>query len=237
MPTPNTSATGGYLVPVVQNLLFNQGGFGQLGFGIVAQYGAELDAIFQTMAWTMTGLDPTLVRPRWQPTVPIQPEAGTDWCSIGVTGIQEDDNPALTEVPNAAGDGYVTMFVRHESISVLASFYGPSGQRFAAFCRDGLKIPQNNDMLKQFNMGLIGVDRMRSAPDLVNQQWVRRYDLPFSIKRQVVRTYEILDIVSAQIQFSTGPAPVGYNEGGYNEGGYGGGPSGLNITTSVVPAL
>jgi hypothetical protein len=156
---------------------------------------ADLDAIFQQLVVGITGLPGSMVRPRWQPTVPKQPEASVNWCAIGVTGIEHDANSY--EQHNPSGDGSDT-FIRHEVITVLASFYGANALNFAAQARDGLYAQQNNSTLDQYEMGLVEVGSIVTAPELVNQQWVRRFDLPIRVRRRVVRTYPVLTVLSAQ---------------------------------------
>lgn len=207
----NTSASGGYLVALLPNPIgAGQGGAGQGGFGgdTAPEYDAELDAIFQAFLVGLTGLDGTLVRPRWQPVVPNQPERDTNWCGVGVVSIEKDPYPVIREVPNATNDGFVGLYTRHEAINVLASFYGPLAQSYAALAEDGMYVPQNNDMLKPFNMAMTRAEPMRSVPDFVNQQFIRRVDLAFSVKRKVVRTQQILTILSAEIDIIADCPPI-----------------------------
>lgn len=228
----NTSATGGYLVaPLPIPIGAGQGGAGQGGFGgdTAPEYGDELDAIFQRFLVGLTGLPGNMVRPRWQTVVPIQPEPTVNWCGVGVINITKDAYPVILEVPTSANDigagqggagiggfgigsttndGYIGMYIRHEAIEVLASFYGPQAQSYAAIAEDGMYVGQNNDMLKPFNMALTRGEPIRSVPDLVSQQWVKRYDLAFTVKRKVIRTQQILDILSAEIDIIADCPPI-----------------------------
>ena len=43
-----------------------------------------------------------------------------------------------------------------------------------------------------------------AAPDLLNQQWVRRYDLRIRLRRKIERTYPVLNILSADTPVITG---------------------------------
>jgi hypothetical protein len=156
---------------------------------------ADLDSIFQQLVVGITGLPGNMVRPRWQATVPKQPEPATNWCAVGVTGIEHDANSY--DQHNPAGNGSDT-FIRHEIITVLCSFYGVNALNFASQARDGMYVQQNNSTLDQFEMGLVEVGSIVTAPDLINQQWVRRFDLSMRIRRRIVRTYPILTILSAQ---------------------------------------
>jgi hypothetical protein len=161
---------------------------------------AGLDSIFQKLIIGLTGLPGNMVRPRWQSTVPKQPEPATNWCAVGVTGIEHDANSY--EQLNPAGN---ETFIRHEIISVLCSFYGANALNFASQARDGMYVQQNNSTLDQFEMGLVEVGSIVTAPALINQQWVRRFDLSMRIRRRVVRTYPILTILSAQATVDSDP--------------------------------
>jgi hypothetical protein len=173
----NDSSTGGYLQPT----------------GTPPPEDAVLDAIFQQMIVGLTGLPGNMVRPRWQPTVPKQPEPNVNWCAVGMMDIEPDANPY--EQQNADGS---YSFIRHEILPVLCSFYGPTAMSYAAQARDGIYVSQNNAMLDQHEMGLVEASRITPAPALINQQWVRRFDLTIRIRRRVVRTYQILTVLSAQ---------------------------------------
>ncbi|MBB3004363.1 hypothetical protein FHX57_006745 [Paraburkholderia tropica] len=156
---------------------------------------SALDSIFQQMIVGITGLPGNMVRPRWQPTVPKQPEPSTNWCAIGVTGIEHDANSYEHHDPTGSG---TDTLIRHEIITVLASFYGPNALSNAAQARDGMYVQQNNATLDQYEMGMVEVGSIVTAPELVNQQWIRRFDLSLRIRRRVVRTYQILTVLSAQ---------------------------------------
>jgi len=55
-------------------------------------------------------------------------------------------------------------------------------------------------------MGFVENGRAVLLPDLVNQQWRRRVDLPMSFRRQVSRTYPVLNLLSAEGEIATDPA-------------------------------
>jgi len=167
---------------------------------------SDLDSIFQVLIVGLTGLPGNMVRPRWQPSPPKQPEATANWCALGVTVIDIDSNPAV--VHNPAGNGSDTQY-QHEKIEILCSFYGPLGQRYAAMFRDGLKVSQTAEYFRSNLMGIVGMDRIISAPELFNQTWFRRYDMKFSVNRQVVRTYAVLNIVSAPFSINANNAGNG----------------------------
>jgi hypothetical protein len=172
------SSTGGYLRPTTE----------------APPYDIDLDEVLQGVVVGMTGLPDDLVRPRWQPIQPRQPNQDEDWCAVGVTAILPDGNPAISH--KSAGEGS-SVLTRHEVLETLASFYGPTARSYAAMFRDGLYVSQNREQMFFNGMGLIDVDPIRSAPELLNQNWRRRYDVAFRFRRRVDRTYAILNVLQA----------------------------------------
>ena len=80
---------------------------------------------------------------------------------------------------------------RHETLEVLASFYGPQSQAYAAYLRDGLSLPQNTEGLAAIHIRWVECGPSRSAPEFVNQQWVRRQDVSLTFRRKTHRAYGI----------------------------------------------
>lgn len=175
----NDSSTGGYLLPVESNPPAED---------------AALDAILQSLIVGLTGLPGSMIRPRWQPTVPKQPEPSVNWCAIGVTEDDSDDYPAIVHI--GAGDGR-DQFYQNETLSVLASFYGPNAQSYAKIARNGLYIAQNREALTAAGLDVKGAKKIVSAPEMINLQWVKRYDLNMHFSRQVSRTYAVLNLLSS----------------------------------------
>jgi hypothetical protein len=186
------SSTGGYLSPAVVSPPLEDD---------------ALTAIFQQMIVGITGLPGSMVRPRWQPNPPKQPEATVNWCALGVSVQTPDDGPAI--VHSGAGDGADT-YIRHEQIDVLASFYGPNAKGYAQLLTDGLSIPQNLEQLKASDLNSVDTSEIRAAPDLINEQWVRRYDMQLTFRRKITRTYGVLNILSAEgtVQTDTLTFPI-----------------------------
>lgn len=176
----NDSSTGGYLAPVDAQ---------------PPQDDSALDAIFQQLVVGVSGLPGSLVRPRWQPTVPKQPEPSVTWCAIGVMDTTPDAGPAIRH--NSDGDGSDT-YQRHEDIEVLCSFYGPAAKGYAQLFVDGLCIPQNIEQIKALGMAFVSTSSIRTAPDFMNEQWIRRYDVTAHFRRMVAHTYAVLNLLSAK---------------------------------------
>jgi hypothetical protein len=204
----NNSSTGGYLVPSSAPPLED----------------VALDAFLQGAVVGMTGLPNTLVRPRWQPTSPKELEATTDWCAIGIVS-ETPEYSAYTKHfrgepsnPNdPAGQGYDEQ-IRHDVLEVMATFYGPNSRGNANMFRAGLEVGQNQESFFLQNMNLVSTDcKMINVPELINEKWFRRIDITFNVRREIDRTYPILNILSAPITvetdtgntdaFSAGPNP------------------------------
>lgn len=154
----------------------------------------------------ITGLDGTMVRPRWQPEPPNIPTAGTAWAAIGVTSRPSDTYPYTREVLD--DDGGYTELQRHEEISLLCSFYdlgsGAEADGFASLLRDGLAIDQNREPLFLAGMGLISAGEPTAVPVLLKSRWLYRVDLGVGIRRIIVRRYPVRTILSEVGTLETG---------------------------------
>ncbi|MEE3504836.1 hypothetical protein QN399_00915 [Pseudomonas sp. 10C3] len=177
----NTSATGGYLVP---------------GGSSAPEEDQDLEDILQGMVSGISGIPGSMVRPRWQSLPPKQPEPSVNWCAIGVQETKTVANPAIDH--NSSGDGN-DQYQMHEGLTLLATFYGPNSQRYASIMRDGIFIPQNAEAIKAKGMAFVSASSIRPVPELVNQQWIRRYDLFIEMRRKVTRVYPVLNILSAPV--------------------------------------
>jgi len=170
-PLANSSSTGGVLTPSLPYPLDDD----------------ALDALLEGVVAQITTLPNTLVFPRWQPTPPKQPAANVNWCAFGIMLSTPDEGPAIGYDPvNDCGT-----YQRHEQLDVLASFYGPNAKQYAALLRDGLAIPQNCEQLTANDIAFNGCGPIRPAPELVNQQWIKRQDMGITLHREVNRTYAI----------------------------------------------
>ena len=146
-----------------------------------------LDKLLQQLVVRITGLDTNMVRPRWQATVPTEPPVGTNWCAIGIMSSTPDAGPWIGYDPQ----NNVGLYARHETLELVATFYGPNSKQYAAILRDGLAVPQNTDVLRANDMAFVACGPIRTAPDFVNQQWRKRQDMGITLRRQVRRSYQI----------------------------------------------
>lgn len=163
---------------------------------------ALLDLLQETLVG-LTGIDTTLVRPRFQAEPPDIPQSGTCWLSFGIERRPADTFPVLIHDPNANGGLGQDNFQRQEALIILCSFYdtGSTGAAYgtAALLRDGLAIPQNNEAWAANNMFVAHVGELTPLPSLLKQQWLFRVDFEFRINRQVDRVYRTENLLTASI--------------------------------------
>ncbi|WP_431768961.1 phage neck terminator protein [Xenorhabdus khoisanae] len=145
---------------------------------------------------SVSGLAPKTVFPRWTDPQPKIPPAGSNWCAFGIMAIREDANPAATQLSDQLHEQS-----SHETLDILCCFYGPSGQRIATQFRDGLFITQNNDELSRAGLTFQQCGQIQPAPELINNQWQRRYDVTVTLRRKIVRDYGIKSLVEAPVKF------------------------------------
>lgn len=141
----------------------------------------------------LTGLDNTLVIPRWQPEAPIIPDA-LNWCGFGITDYDADQWSA--EVLQA--DGTYEQH-RHEVITLMASFYGNNPGAYARIFRDGMQLAQNHEVLTSNNMGFVEGSKITVLPTLLKEKWLKRADFQFMIRRQVIRGFPVLPVVGTSV--------------------------------------
>ncbi|MGK2829242.1 phage neck terminator protein [Ralstonia pseudosolanacearum] len=187
------SSTGGYLSPAVATPPLED---------------AALDAVFQQLIVGVTGLPGAMVRPRWQSTVPKQPEPSVNWCALGISAQPLDAGPAIVHNPSGAG---ADTYIRHQTIDVLATFYGPNSMQYAQVLLDGLAIPQNLEQLRVNDMQSVSEGDMRAAPEMFNEQWIRRYDVTLVFRRKITRTYPVLNVMSADVTLRTPSTAVPFS--------------------------
>ena len=171
----STSATGGYLIE--------------------SETALDVKRFFHDLIMNITGIDKTLVRPRWQPNQPIIPSSGTNWCGFGITILESDDSAYLKE--NSLGDS--ASLIRHEKYSLFCSFYGTLASENIRKMRDGLQIGQNREVLFLNNFGYVSCTPSTHAPELINDIWHDRYDIEFQFAREVHKDYNVLSILHANV--------------------------------------
>lgn len=176
----NDSTAAGYLTPVSP----------------APPYGEDLERLISRWIRGLTALDTNMVYPRWtdpQATIPVN---GTTWCAFGITSVVQDVHPAQVSV-----DDNIEARWQQESIDIIFCFYGPAGLSIATQFRDGLYLPQNNNALNRVGMSFGEAGRLMAVPELINNQWVRRFDVTVTLRRKTTRNYNIKSFLSAPVQF------------------------------------
>jgi hypothetical protein len=183
-----TSASGGYLTPAAAPLTQDQ---------LVAALHGAVSGI--------TGLAAGLIRPRWQPKPPKQPDHDVTWCSLGVAGRAMPGSPAM--IHDGAGEGATTA-IAWERLRVLVSVYGPDAQDTVQRLIAGLGVAQNRDQLRQAGLAYVSAGDPLTVPELINTLWVQRVDLELIFDHEARRTYPVRNLLcgSATIETDTGLA-------------------------------
>nr|WP_065357978.1 hypothetical protein [Kluyvera georgiana] len=179
----NSSNEAGWLIPVSGSPAYDE----------------DLDRLLSRWMRAVSGLPDGVVRPRWQKDQPPLMPADVNWCAFGITEWPIDNNPAFTMQTETGSELW-----RHEIFIAMASFYGPAGMRYASVFRDGICVEQNNAELNRLGLSLGDYSEITPFPELINNQWVRRYDLRVQLRRKVVREYNIKSIVDGDVTISTG---------------------------------
>lgn len=154
---------------------------------------AALENFFQSIVVGILSFNPKLVRPRWQPEPPNQPEGSVDWLALGIVRMDPDTYAAT--IHDSAGNGKDEL-QRHETVELLISAYGPNAARNLALFREGIQIEQNRAVLTANAMGLESTGEILAAPALVKDRWVRKFDMRMTVRRQIRHTYQVYNLLS-----------------------------------------
>lgn len=165
---------------------------------------AQIEDALHDAVVGITGLAGSMVRPRWQPAPPKQPEASVNWCSIGITTRTRTGLPAM--VHQDTDDGGQDVALSWVALEVQASFYGLDADDLADRLAQGLAVGQNRDGLRAAGLALQEVGQAVAVPELINNAWVMRVDLPLAFGFEARRTYPVRNLLCgpAVIESDTG---------------------------------
>lgn len=141
----------------------------------------------------ITGIPGDMVRPRWQPEPPQQPDFPSSWVAFGVQRTSHDVFSYQTMVD----DGQQVQ--RDSVLYVLHSFYGPVSSGLCSRFRDGLDVSQNRDLLQAQGLELVEMQEALNIPALLKSVWVKRVDAMVVYRRRTVRTFPVLTITAGQL--------------------------------------
>ncbi|MGU3521580.1 hypothetical protein ACLBW2_00535 [Enterobacteriaceae bacterium C23F] len=179
----NDSTTRGYLTPV----------------GDGPKYDEELEREISRWIRGVSGLPAALVFPRWTDPQPDIPNNGITWCGFGITTVPQPLSQSDVQVSDEESEQWTW-----ELVTVICCFYGPKGSGTASIFRSGIFVEQNNAELNRVGMSVREAGTIYSLPELINNQWVRRYDLTVTLSRKNIRTYNIKSIADGNVAISTG---------------------------------
>jgi hypothetical protein len=189
----NDSSTGGPLAPIAT--------------GPAPLTGLALNNFLQAWLAGITGLDGTLVRPRLQAESPIIPDAATAWASFGIAERDGDAFPFVGHDGSQNDGNGLDQIIQNEELTLLASFYdlGTNGLAdfYAELMKQGAAISQNREYLKAQNFDIGWVGNLTTVPSLLKVRWLYRVDLPIYVRRQIVRQYPVLNVLSIASSVTT----------------------------------
>ncbi|HAN8704328.1 TPA: hypothetical protein IGN17_002513 [Escherichia coli] len=163
------------------------------------KYDEELEKEISRWIRGVSGLPTERVFPRWTDPQQAIPKNGTTWCAFGLNAVPLPGQSANIQNNDSQSEQWAW-----EKVTVICCFYGPNGARRATTFRSGLFIEQNNTELNRYGLTLEDVGTIYNLPELINNQWVRRYDLTVTLTRKTIRTYNIKSIVDAAVTIDTG---------------------------------
>jgi hypothetical protein len=194
----NTSATGGFLSPdaVINPLPLEDAAFSDF---------------IQTVIAGITFLPGKNVRPNWQPVPPAQPDINTNWCAFGIEVTKSDTFPYVGHSASVNGAQGADFVLRYEDLSVNCSFYGPNADAYAVAARDGLAVAQNREILYLNGCAFVECGDIKTIPSLINTQWYYRVDMMIRLRREILKAYPVLNVLSSSGTITTGDITVNYN--------------------------
>lgn len=176
----NDSTSRGYLSPV----------------GDTPAYDEELEREISRWIRGVSGLPAAQVFPRWTDPQPQIPKNGVTWCGFGITTVPQPLSQSDVQVSEDQSEQW-----SWETVTVICCFYGPLGASTAATFRAGIFVEQNNAELNLTGLSLVETGTLYNLPELINNQWVRRYDITVTLSRKNTRTYNIKTLVDAPVFF------------------------------------
>lgn len=174
---PNNSSTGGFILPTT-----------------TTENDKILLRTFHDLFVGISGLDNTLVRPRFQRNPPPIPTSEVDWIAFGIQELEEDFTP-FKKVNN---DGLTSDYVYTDKIVLLLSFFGDNSEKYFGRVYQGLQVEQNRTALRIKNITFQNAEKMFSRYENINDQFYKRTDALFNFNRKRVDNFAEMSLLSLQ---------------------------------------
>jgi hypothetical protein len=172
--------------------------------------GQPLDNFLEQAVAAVTGLDPIMVRPRFQNEPPNLPDFGVNWAAVGVVRYDPVGYPGARHDPTGNGRDWQQ---DTEELDLLCSFYGPDCDRNSRQLRSGIFVAQNREALYLNGMGLVDVGSRLRVPAYIKERWTDKIDMTVRLRRVVVEVYPVLNLrsVAGQVTEDSIPYMVGFD--------------------------
>lgn len=158
-----------------------------------------LNRVIQTTLSQLSGIDGSLVRPRWPTVIPKLPSNETNWISFGVQEISSEGSAFIQHKPASDSGAGVDRVSIPEELTVVVACYGPNAVSYARRVRTGFALPQNGELLESgAGLKVVDVTSAVNAPALLNEAWQRKYEFRVILRRMDDREYAIRNLLSAQ---------------------------------------
>ena len=170
-----------------------------------------LNRFLQQLVAGVTGIIQTMVRPRWQPEPPNQPNFDKDWAAVGRVKRDRDTFAAVLHFTDPQDfDNSTDSMYRNEIVDILCSFYGPGSEANSELLAMGLMLEQNRYAIQLNGFGLVEVGETLTVPAIIKEKWLMGQDVPFRLRRQQIYSYPSPNLVEAQASliFDNGMKPV-----------------------------
>ncbi len=149
----------------------------------------DLEDVLTALVSGITGIAGELVRPRWQPEPPDQPDFAVDWASIGITATEPDAFSYQEQI-----DASTVQLEQDEKLTVLLSCYGPNAQAMMSRFQQGIQMERNREVLAPLFLKFLSGTTARQVPALLKDRWVKRFDSNLFFSRRIKRRYTVAAI-------------------------------------------
>lgn len=159
----------------------------------------DLARFIQQMVAGITGLDPTLVRPEWQPEPPDEPDFNVTWCAVRK---ERRDPETFAWEGNVMSDNNTVdhVVIRHELLPLRASFQGPAAEATCERLSMGFQLAQNREYLTRAGYGLVETEQIIIIPVFRNERWLYVADMPFTLRRRQQYGYPVEAVNASEVE-------------------------------------